>query len=66
MRRLDNLLGKAERYFIESFYYLSAKNIVFAYNHGYKNYLGINISEETFNYAKLTVSLWKKRKILDN
>jgi hypothetical protein len=59
MKRLDTLIGKVERFFINYFIYLNAKNIIFAHNHHYKQYLGINISEEVLNDAKSIISVWK-------
>ncbi len=59
MKTLNTILGNAERFLVEYLFYINAKNIVFAYNHHYKQYLGFDLSEEVLNNAKSVISLWK-------
>jgi hypothetical protein len=60
MKSLSTLIGNVERFFAEYLFYINAKNIVFAYNHHHKQYLGVNLSEEIFNNAQSTIFLWEK------
>jgi len=68
MKRLNTLLGKIERFFLQYTDYLSAKFVLVKYNSHPEKY---DISKnrrllEMLEDARLTVSLWEKGKTLDN
>lgn len=66
MKRLDTLLGKIERFFLQYTDYLAAKFVLVKYNSNPEKY---DLSKnprllEMLEDARLTVSLWEKGKTL--